>query len=137
MSSPSTSHPACRGPEAAGEPRGSPERGASGARGGVVDGRDRSRRPSAALLSQAARQAEQGAALDRVERRPLLGLARGCDDEAAEAAGSGLAVDHLHAPRCPRSRATRAASLAASQVPDRPLAMWTETTSRPELTSGS
>ena len=32
----------------------------------------------------------------------MLGHARGSDDEAAQTAGAGLAVDHLHAPGMPR-----------------------------------
>ena len=71
---------------------------------------------------------------DLVQRRALLGGAGGGDHQTAEPAGAGLAVDHLDPARGPLSASDRAASRALSQVPERPLAMWMETTSRPAVT---
>ena len=75
---------------------------------------------------------------DRVQARALLARACGRDQhQAAEPAGAGLAVEHLHTSRVPGLATSRAASRALSQVPDRPPARWIESTSRPALTSGS
>ena len=76
------------------------------------------------------------AAHHRVGVLARLGRARGRDDEAAEPAGAGRAVDDLHA-RAVLLLHHRPASRPLSQVPERPSAMCTETMSCPASASGS
>ena len=67
--------------------------------------------------------------------RPLARVGGERATRQPEAAGAGAAVDARSTrPRAgPPRRAAAAASRALSQVPDRPPAMWIETTSRPGL----